>query len=113
MAAGRASASAPSLAPARDAFTAARAATTYLTLEGEVLDLSRLTEGERAFFVRCYEAYREGALGWGEFTNLIAGHENPLIQSTGGWITRAVAETPLYRAVRDLEDRVGLRDGKL
>jgi hypothetical protein len=82
-------------------------------MEGDVLGLSDLTEGERAFFARCYVAFRERTLGWGEFTNFIAGYENPLVRSTGGWITRAVAETPLYRAVRDLEDRVGLRDGKL
>jgi hypothetical protein len=86
---------------------------TYQTLEGEVLDLSGFGEAERAFFVRCYAAYREGTLGWGAFTNLVAGQDNPLVRSTGGWITRAAAETPLYRAVRDLEDRAGLRDGKL
>lgn len=100
-------------APAGDAYPAAQVATTYQTLESDVLDLSGLTAEERAFFGRCYAAYREGMLEWGAFTNLIAGHENPLVRSTGGWITRAVAETPLYRAVRDLEDRVGLRDGKL
>ena len=32
-------------------------------------------------------------------------------QHTGGRITLAVMDDPLYRAVRDLEDRIGIRDG--
>ena len=31
----------------------------------------------------------------------------------GGWITPAVHEHRLYKAVRDLEDRLGIKQGKL
>ena len=85
---------------------------TYTTLGGEVLDLSGLTEVERAYFERCYCAYREGG-GWDTLAELVSGSENPLLRPTDGVITRAVSKTALYRAVRDLEDRAGILSGDL
>src|SRR5919202_6556977 len=84
----------------------------YTTLDGEILDLTQRTEVERVFFRRCYATYLAN-MPWSEFTNLAERSENPVIAATGGWITPAVHEHPLYKAVRDLEDRLGIKQGKL
>jgi hypothetical protein len=85
---------------------------TYTTLRGCVLDLSELAGEERQFFDRCIAAYRDNT-AWGTFSQLVEGLENPLLQATGGVITWAVWNHPLFTAVRDLEDRLGVRQGKL
>lgn len=86
---------------------------TYLTLAGDLVDLRELTEEERAFFARCWQAYREG-VDWDAFTALAEGMENPVVRDLGrGRITNAVWAHPMFRAVRDLEDRVGIRTGDL
>src|SRR5436190_4648628 len=85
---------------------------TYTTLHGERIDLAGLSDAEQAFFWRCYAAYR-AKMPWGEFANLAERSENPIIAATGGWITPAVHVHPLYKAVRDLEDRLGIKQGKL
>lgn len=84
----------------------------YTSLDGRTLDLSSLSEPEQAFFRRCYAAY-EADMPWGEFTNLAERSENPLIEATGGWITRQVLDHPLFQAVHDLESRLGIKQGKL
>ena len=86
---------------------------TYRTIEGDILGLTGLTDDERAFFGRCYRAYRDGSLAWPAFGDLVMGRENPLVRATGGMVTRAVMAHPLYQAVHDLENRVGLRMGEL
>lgn len=83
---------------------------TYTTLDGRVLDLRDLTEEEREFFEWMYAAYRDG-MTWGPFSRLVEGVENPLVRATGGWITPAVWDHPLFQAVRDLESRVGILRG--
>ena len=83
---------------------------TYTTLDGCLLDLTGLTTEERAFFERMYAAYRDG-MAWGPFSRLVEGVENPLVRAAGGWITPAVWDHPLFQAVRDLEDRVGILRG--
>ena len=80
---------------------------TYTLVSGVVLDLSGLTAEEREFLSRCYTAYRAG-MDWSDFTLLAEGSSNPLVRDAGGWITPAVQAHPLYRAVRDLEDRLGI-----
>ena len=85
---------------------------TYTTLEGQVLDLSGLTDEERAFLDRCVVAYR-GGLSWITLSNMVTGAENPLVLATGGWVTQAVMDHPLYQAVSDLEDRVGIAQGRI
>ncbi|MBI4497606.1 MAG: hypothetical protein HY689_06905 [Chloroflexi bacterium] len=88
-------------------------ALTYTTLTGEVVDLTGLTEEQRAFFDYCYERYRSG-MAWGPFTELVSGTANPVVRELGrGRINHAVWEHPLFRAVRDLEDRVGITHGDL
>lgn len=86
--------------------------TYYTTLKGERIDLACLSDTEQAFFWRCYAAYRAN-MPWGQFANLAERSENPVIAATDGWITSAVHAHPLYKAVRDLEDRLGLKQGKL
>jgi hypothetical protein len=79
----------------------------YTTLDDERLDLTKLSSEERAYFERCYRAFRDG-MSWDEFGNLVTGGENPLIRATGGWVTRDVWDHPLFRAISDLEDRLGI-----
>ena len=82
---------------------------TYTTLSGEVLDLSHLPEEEGAYFYHCYAAYRQG-MAWVEFSNnLVYGPANPLLQATGGVVTKAVWEHVLFRALHDLDDRLAIR----
>jgi hypothetical protein len=85
---------------------------THTTLDGSRVLLRDLSLAEREFFRRCYDAYAAG-MPWEHFTNLAEGAENPVIAASGGWITADVRRHPLYRAVRDLEDRLGLAQGKL
>ena len=86
---------------------------TYSTIDGRVLDLSALSDEQRRYFDRCVAAYREG-MTWADFTNiLVSGAENPLLRGTSGWITRAVWEHPLFQAVHDLGDRLGIAQGML
>lgn len=80
---------------------------TYTTLDGKVLDLTDVRDEERTYFERCVMAYRAG-MAWEDFTVLAEGLANPLIRSTDGLITRMIYDTPLYQAVRDLEDRLGI-----
>jgi len=84
---------------------------TYTTIDGQVIDLSDLSPEDRAFFDRCYAAY-QADMPWHDFSLLAQGEENPVVRAAGR-ITRAVMAHPLYMAVRDLEDRVGLRQGEL
>lgn len=85
---------------------------TYTMLDGEVVSLVKLTDEERAHLQRCAAAYRAG-VAWEQFTRLVETTENPLLRPTGGYITRAVWEHPLFRVIRDLEDRLGIQQGEL
>jgi len=85
---------------------------TYTTLNGQVLDLDGLSDDQQAFLERCYAAYRAD-IPWEAFLPLVTGVANPLVRSNGGLITKDVTQHPLYRAVRDLEARLGIRQGKL
>ena len=90
----------------------AATATTYTTLDGQVLDLTGLTAEERQHLVRCYLAYRAG-MDWGQFSHLVVGPENPMMHHTAGMVTPEMWRHPLYQAVRDLEDRLGIKQGEV
>ena len=85
---------------------------TYVTLDSEVLDLRSLSEEERRHLEICVAAYRAG-MDWAAFHDLTSGRGNPQIRNAGGPITRQVWDHPLYRATRDLEDRLGIRQGEV
>lgn len=85
---------------------------TYITLDGQVLDLSSLSEQEQVFLHRSYAAYCDD-MNWADFANLVEKSENPLIASAGGLITRQMIDHPLQRAVTDLMYRLWFRQGKL
>lgn len=85
---------------------------TYTTLDGQSLDLSGLSPVEREHFDRCYIAYRAD-LSWAAFGELVTGNANPAVRAAGGWVTPAVGAHPLYQAIRDLEDRLGIRQGEI
>jgi hypothetical protein len=50
---------------------------------------------------------------WSAFSHLIQGTANPLLADTAGRVTQDVLAHPLYQAVRDLEDRLGIDQGWL
>lgn len=67
---------------------------TYTTIEGRTLDLSDLTDHQRAAFDRAYMAFREG-MNEAAFNNrFVVGRDNPLLADTGGRITREVWNHP-------------------
>jgi hypothetical protein len=84
---------------------------TYTTLKGQVIDLTRLTESEKNYLKHCLAAYKEG-INWNNFSNLVTGLGNPLLTATGGRITQKVWSHPLFQALRDLEDRLGIQQGE-
>ena len=77
-----------------------------------MLDLSGLTGEERAFLDRCAAAYRDGVT-WVTLSRLVEGAENPLVRAEGGRITRSAWDHPLFQAISDLEDRLGVAQGYL
>lgn len=83
----------------------------YMTLDGEVLDVTRLSPVEKEHFERCYAIFASRG-DWKKLTELVRGADNPLI-GPGRRVSRDVAAHPLYRAVRDLEDRLGILTGNL
>lgn len=84
---------------------------TYATLDGVVLNLGSLSDEQRAFMERCLEAWRRD-VPFDDFVALVWGGENPVVRELGGGrVNRAVWEHPLFRAARDLEDRLGIRQG--
>ena len=85
---------------------------TYTTLDSTAVDLSALTDEEQAYPRSCLAAYCAN-MDWDDFSRLVNGDENPLIRDTGGQITRTVYEHPLFRALRDREARIGIRQGFL
>lgn len=86
---------------------------TYATIDGRFLDLTHLTDVERAYLDRCVGEYRDG-IDAATFNNrFVAGLEHPLLRETNGWITRQVWDHPLYQAVRDLGARLGIIQGHL
>jgi hypothetical protein len=84
---------------------------TYTTLDRDVIDISALNPDEWRFLDRVYQIFRQRG-SWKELSALVRGPENPVI-GTGQRVSRAVSEHPLYRAVRDLEDRLGILVGAL
>lgn len=85
---------------------------TYTTITGDVLNLSDLREDERAHFDRCYAAYRDG-VPFVVFQDLVTGPDNPLIRASHGRVTNVVWGHPLFQAIRDLEDRIGIHQGEM
>ncbi|MBI2171257.1 MAG: hypothetical protein HYU30_04445 [Chloroflexi bacterium] len=85
---------------------------TYRTLERKVLDLINLTDEEMVFLTVALTAYKEN-MSWERFSDLVAGRVNPLVAAAGGRVNEAVWGHPLFQAARDMEDRLGLRQGML
>lgn len=84
---------------------------TYTTLDGDVLDLCGLTSEEREFLATMYRRYTDKE-PWLQFREDITGATNPALRASGR-VTRAAQEHPLYRAVRDLADRLGIHSNEL
>jgi hypothetical protein len=85
---------------------------TYKTLDGRVLDLNVGTAEERAYLAQCEQAYRDG-IAWAAFLEFVGSKKNPLLYTTGGRVTDSVWNHPLYRAMRDLGDRLGIQQGTI
>ncbi len=79
---------------------------TYETLDGELLDLTNLPRAEAAYFEMMMSNWHT-RMPFGRFLNMVTGPENPIL-APGNRVTHEVAAHPLYKAVRDLEDRLGI-----
>ena len=82
---------------------------TYTTLDKDVLDLERLTAPERTFLDRCLQMWRSRTT-FEAFESFAYGPQNPVLDAPRR-ISRDVAAHPLYRAVHDLADRLGVLHG--
>lgn len=100
---------ATTVVPTRQRFAPGRSVQ-YRRIDGTVLRVPFPSAVEAAFFDRIYRLYEEG--DWRGLRALFYGPENPVLEP-GCLITRAVYAMPLFRAVRDLENRVGIRTGNL
>jgi hypothetical protein len=83
---------------------------TYRTLDGRVLDLTRIGDEERTYLEQCVAAYRAG-LPWATFTDLAEGNGSPLVRAAGGRVTQAVWDHPVFQAAYDMEARLGIAQG--
>jgi hypothetical protein len=83
---------------------------TYRTLDGQILDLTGISDELQRYLADCEAAYRAG-MPWEQFNVLAEGEGSPLVRATGGWVTRAVWDHPVFRAARDMEDRLGIAQG--
>lgn len=81
---------------------------THTTSTGQVLDLSGLTRTELAYYERCHNAYLDG-MTWEEFSQFAYSPENPVMEH--GRITPRGVDHPLFRAILDMEVRLGARRG--
>lgn len=83
---------------------------THKLLPGETLNLSKLTEEERAFLRRLAKDAERGA----DHFDLLRRVKGPkALPLRGGPITPAIAASVLYRAAHDIADRVGIEQGYL
>lgn len=85
---------------------------THVTVDGRVLDLTALDAELSTFYDACVAAY-QGGIGFDALMTQANGVANPLVRAQGGWLTAAIWDHPVYQAVRDLADRVGLREGRI
>lgn len=83
---------------------------TYLTLDGDVLDLTAITAAEAAFLEEAVARWRRQG-PWREFARW-AEEANPVLEA-GRRVTRQVIEHTTYRVARDLEDRLAIAQGAL
>lgn len=84
---------------------------TYITLNREKIDLSRLTREERAFLGRVVKTYEAGE-AYPNFVNMVNAPGSPALGKRQ-WVTKAVVASPLYRVSQDLADRLGIAQGFL
>lgn len=85
----------------------------YRTIDGRVLDLSALGEGERSFLRRCYAAYLQGTDSAAFNNTFLAAPANPLLRADGSIVTRDAWTHLLYVIPHDLGDRLGIKQGSL
>ena len=95
---------------------------TYTTIDGRVLDLSAASTQHWVYLERLYRRLRstlvDGAkppkgLGWKQVGRAVYSTKNPLLAATDGRVTRDVWADPLFQALADLDDRVGVAEGGL
>lgn len=85
----------------------------YTTLSGWVLDLSDLPTEEQTFFETALAAYRR-SMGWADFANTYVYSANmPLLRPTNGMVTRDTYDHPLFVALRDLGNRLGIAQNEV
>jgi hypothetical protein len=85
---------------------------TYTTLAGKVLDLTGLSEEERAYFEDCWSAYLAGEESVTFHNERTDSTRNPVLRVTDGWITKENWRHPLLLALGDLGNRLGIQQGR-
>lgn len=85
----------------------------YTTLDGEKLDLSKLTKEEKQTLKKAIDFYNKGVnylafLGW--MRNIVC----PMLFQDKRWIINGkIEQSALYKIVNDLSKRLGIRQGYL
>ena len=97
---------------------------TYTLYDGEVLDLSPLDGEQRDYLDAAYElawpaigaeevAASRKRVDWVAFNAWLSTAKNPVLRATNGFVTREIWNHPLYRALHDLDARLGMRQGAI
>lgn len=83
----------------------------YLTLDGERIDMGKLTADEKRFLGQAVKAYAAQE-AYPNFVNRVNA-PGSLALGGGEWVTGQVEASPLYRVCQDLADRLGVAQGFL
>lgn len=85
--------------------------TEYITLTGEKIDLSGLTDEEKVFLGTIVKAYEAGE-AYPNFVNRVHTPGSPALCG-GEWVNEKVVFSPLYQICQDLANRLGITQGFL
>jgi hypothetical protein len=85
---------------------------TYTKVDGDVLDLAGLSDEEERYLAHCVAQFRAN-VPWRAFRELTTGPDSPLLRQTGGRVTQQVWDNPAFQAILDMEDRLGIAQGKV
>lgn len=83
---------------------------TYTTLDGDVVDLMSLNADETGLLDAAVDAF-ETSMAWEAFGNEFLGPKSAVLRRTGGRVTQAVWDSPMFKVLRDIEDRLGIAQG--
>lgn len=83
----------------------------HVTLDGTIIDLHNLSDEEYGFYSQCLSAYKS-EMPRAEFLKMMQDPSNPMMKGNR-FITKEIAQTDLFRAIQDLEERLAIAQGKM